>query len=120
MTEPTSQHNPDGETILTVAAAVFVTGCVTVWAAGQIATRIWAGTWLPVPLWESPTILWHLAANPARPGDAWPPEAATLVSSPIAYYTVLAILSILSITILAAVAVGWQWHRQHPHGYDDK
>ena len=116
MTEPASQHSPEGEQVLTVAAAVFVACCLAVWTAGQIAARIWAGTWLPVPPWDSPIILWQLTANPAQPGDAWPPEAATLVPGPIAYYTVLAILGTI---ILAAVAVGWRWHRQHGDSTDN-
>ena len=110
MTEPASQHNPDGETILTITTEVFVAACVAVWTAGQIAARIWAGTWLPVSLWESPTIVWRLAIDPARPGDAWPPKAATLVPGPIAYYTILAILSVV---ILTAVSAGWRWHHEH-------
>ena len=116
MTEPASQHTPDGETILTIAAAVFVACCLAVWTAGQLAARIWAGVWLPVPLWESPGILWRLASDPAAPGDAWPPEAATFIPDPIAYYTVLAILSLI---ILTAVAAGWRWHHQHGTSTDD-
>jgi hypothetical protein len=110
MTEPASQHNPDEETILTIAAAALVTGCVTVWTTGQLAARIWAGTWLPVPLWDSPMILWRLAANPAQPGDAWPAEAATLIPGPIGYYTILTSIAII---VLIAAATGWRWHHKH-------
>lgn len=110
MTEPASQHSPTGEQVLTVAAAVFVTCCLAVWTTGQIAARIWAGTWLPVPLWDSPLILWQLTADPAQPGHAWPPHTATLVPSPIAYYTILAIISLV---ILTSVAAAWRWHQQH-------
>jgi type IV secretion system protein VirD4 len=112
MTEPASQHSPEGEQVLTVAAAVFVTCCVAVWTAGQIAARIWAGAWLPIPLWDSPLILWQLAADPARPGDAWPSKAVALIPDPIAYY---AILTILGVIIVIAVATGWRWHHQHGH-----
>src|SRR5690606_33830180 len=76
MTTPAAETNPDGETVLTIVAATFVGCCLAVWTAGQIAARIWTGTWLPVPLWESPAILWHLAVDPAQPGEAWPPQAA--------------------------------------------
>ncbi len=115
MTASDQAHTPDGEQILTVAAAVFAAGCVAVWTAGQIAARIWAGVWLPVSMWESPGILWRLAIDPARPGDAWPPEAVTLVPAPTAYYTVLAILGIV---ILAATATGWRWHHKHSTSTD--
>src|SRR5690606_13100433 len=81
-----------------------------VWTAGQIAARIWTGTWLPVPLWESPAILWHLAVDPAQPGEAWPPQAAPFIPSPGVYYTVLAILAI---GLLSLVAIGWRWHHEH-------
>ncbi len=110
MTTPGSETSPDGETILTIAAGVLVAGCIAVWTAGQVAARIWAGTWLPVSLWESPAIMWRLAVDPAAPGGAWPPEAATLIPGPIVYYTVLAILSTV---LLAVTALAWRWHYHH-------
>jgi type IV secretion system protein VirD4 len=109
MTTPTQQHSVDGEQLLTIASGVFVVACLTVWTSGQVAARMSTGIWLPISLWDSPPILWRLVNQPARPLEAWPPEAATLIPGPVAYYTILTILA--TITLTSAVA-GWRWRRR--------
>ena len=69
----TTPANPDGETVLTIITAVLIAACSLVWAAGQLAARIWNGFWLPTPVSESPLILWGLVSAPTQPGQAWPP-----------------------------------------------
>ena len=112
----TAEANPDGETVLTIAAGAFIGCCLAVWTAGQLAARIWTGTWLPASLWESPAILWRLLTDPSHPGEAWPPEAATSIPDPGVYYTVLAVLII---GVLSAAAAGWSWHQEHHTATDD-
>ncbi len=110
MTTPAAEHTPDGETVLTIVAGAFIGCCLAVWTAGQLATRIWAGTWLPVPLRESPIILWHLLVDPSHPRTAWPSEVVALIPGPIPYYTILAILGVV---ILTVTALAWRWHHHH-------
>ncbi|MEX1093407.1 MAG: type IV secretory system conjugative DNA transfer family protein [Acidimicrobiia bacterium] len=106
MTHPTSA-DPDGEKVLTMLTAAVVAACAVVWAAGQVAARIWNGTWLPVPLTESPLIVWRLLTNPANPSESWPSAATQLLPGPPLYYATLTVL----VAVLAAVgAVGYHWH----------
>ena len=104
----TSDHTPtpDQEQLLSIVAGALVAGCVAVWAAGQIAARVWNCAWLPVSPWESPIIVVRLATDPARPADAWPPEVMAQIPDPVAYYTVLAILCVVTCAIVAIVWSG--------------
>ena len=109
MTTPSDRDRPDGEQILTIAAGVLLLACLSVWAAGQVAARIWIGTWPPTPVTNSPAIVWRLLNQPSRPSEAWPPETAPLIPDPLGYYTVLALL--VTVTLIAA-ATGWRWWQQ--------
>ena len=105
MTRHTDTELPDGEHVLTVAAGVTAVACLLVWAAGQLAGRIWVGQWPPVSLLDSPLIVIHLITNPEDPGGAWQPAATELVPGPTAFYAVLVFL-----TLTAAFIVGYGWH----------
>ncbi|MDF1595136.1 MAG: type IV secretory system conjugative DNA transfer family protein [Acidimicrobiia bacterium] len=114
MTHPASA-NPDGEKVLTIVTAAVVAACAVVWAAGQVAARLWSGTWLPVPLSEGPLIVWRLLTNPARPNESWPPAVTHLLPAPLPYYAALTVL----VAVLAAVgAVGYRWHDRHRNSSD--
>jgi len=106
---PAQRHSVDREQLLTIAAGIFVVACLAVWTAGQVAARIRTGTWLPTPMTDSPAILWRLVGQPARPLQAWPPEAAELIPGALAYYSVLALLC--AATLIAAAA-GWRWRQR--------
>lgn len=109
MTYP-APNSPDGEKVLTFVTAVVVAACLVVWAAGQVAARLWNGTWLPVPFSESPLILWRLVTDPVRPGQAWPLLAVHLVPKPVPYYTTL---TLLVTVLLVAGAAGYRWHQRN-------
>ncbi|MEX2652078.1 MAG: type IV secretory system conjugative DNA transfer family protein [Acidimicrobiia bacterium] len=106
MTYPTPA-NPDGEKVLTIVTAVVVGACMLVWAAGQVAARLWNGNWIPAPLSESPLIVWRLVTDPAHPLEAWPPFAAHLLPGPVPYYGTL---TFLTVVLLAAGVAGYDWH----------
>ena len=117
MTHQTDTELPDGEQVLTVAAGVAAVACVLVWAAGQLAGRIWAGQWPPGSLLDSPLIVMRLIAHPEDPGGAWPDSVARLIPGPAAYYGTLAFL-----TLTAAIIAGYGWRlwqrNNHPKDQD--
>ncbi|MEX2623963.1 MAG: hypothetical protein WD651_09550, partial [Acidimicrobiia bacterium] len=88
MSHPPSR-SPEAEKVQSIITAVVVGACLLVWAAGQIAARLWNGTWIPTPLSESPLIFWRLVTDPAHPVEAWSPGAAILLPGPVPYYTTL-------------------------------
>jgi len=103
-------NSPDGEKVLTIVTGGLVTACLVVWTAGQVAARLWSGSWLQVPLSQSPLIAWKLVANPGQPAQAWPPVAGDLLPRPLAYYATLIFL----VAVLIAVgAIGHRWHDQN-------
>ncbi len=114
MTHP-APASPDGEKVLTIFSGGLGAACLVVWTAGQVAARLWSGTWLPVPLSESPFILWKLIANPGQPVEAWPPAAGDLLPGALPYYTTLTILVTF---LLAAGAAGYSWHDRHQSSSD--
>ena len=103
MTHPT---NADAEKVLTVAAGVAIGACLLVWVAGQLAARLWTGSWLLVPLSESPLILWELVTDPAHPTEAGSIAGAHVLPGTVPYYGTLILLVAL---LLAGVAV-YRWH----------
>ncbi|MDF1596192.1 MAG: type IV secretory system conjugative DNA transfer family protein [Acidimicrobiia bacterium] len=114
MTHPAA-NSPDGEKVLTIVTGALVAACLMVWAAGQVAARLWTGTWPQVPLSESPLILWKLVASPAIPSEAWPPAAAHVLPGPLPYYGTLIFL----VAVLIAVgAIGYRWHDRHRNSSD--
>lgn len=56
---------PDGETILTVAAAMFLGLCLAVWAGYQVAVHLHTGDWADISIWETPQLAWQLATEPS-------------------------------------------------------
>ena len=114
MTNP-APNSPDGEKVLTIVTGGLGAACLVVWTAGQVAARLWTGTWLQVPLLESPLILWRLATNPGQPVQAWPPAAAHFLPGPIAYYTTL---TLLAAVLIAVGAIGHRWHDQNRNSSD--
>lgn len=109
MTHP-APNSPDGEKILTIVTGGLVTACLVVWTAGQVAARLWDGTWMPVPLSESLLILWKLVADPGHPVQAWPPAAGDLLPGPVPYY---ATLVFLVAALIAVGAIGYRWHDRY-------
>ncbi|MDF1597503.1 MAG: type IV secretory system conjugative DNA transfer family protein, partial [Acidimicrobiia bacterium] len=109
MTHP-APNSPDGEKILTIITGGLIAACLMVWTAGQVATRLWDGTWMHVPLLESPLILWKLIVNPGQPVQAWPPAAGDLLPDPLPYY---ATLIFLVAVLIGAGALGYRWHDRH-------
>ncbi|MDF1595727.1 MAG: type IV secretory system conjugative DNA transfer family protein [Acidimicrobiia bacterium] len=107
MTPPATQ--PDAEKLLTVAASVLVAACTLVWSAGQVAARLWQGTWLPTPLFDSPIVLWQLIVDPTDPANAWPAPARSLLPGPLAYYTTL---TVITLALLAVATFGYRWHQR--------
>jgi len=107
MTHPAP--SPDGEKILTIVTGTAAAACLVVWASGQTAARLWTGTWLPVPVSESPLVVWRLVTDPTRPDQAWPPAVAHLLPTPLPYYATLAFLVAV---VLAAGVAGYRW-QQH-------
>ncbi len=107
--------NPDGEKVLTIVTAVVVAAFSVVWAAGQVAARLWNRTWLPVSMWKSPAILWRLVTDPARPAQAWPTQAGGLLPRPLPYYTTL---TLLVAVLFTAGAVGYHWYDRHRNSSD--
>lgn len=116
MTASDETKTPNPETLLIIAAGVVVGVLVSVWAAGQVAARIFSGVWLPVSFWESPGIVWRLAFDPAQPSNAWPLEVVELIPDPVPYYTTLALLTAI---VLGAVAGGWWWYHHHTSATKD-
>jgi type IV secretion system protein VirD4 len=114
MTNPTP-NSPDGEKVLTIITGGLITVCLVVWTAGQVAARLWNGTWLPVPPSESPLILWKLITNPERPAQAWPPAAAHVLPGPLPYYGTLIFLAAF---LIAVGAIGYRWHDRHRNSPD--
>ncbi len=109
MTHPTP-NSPDGEKTLTIITGGVATACLLVWTAGQVAARLWNGTWLGVPLSDSPLILWKIVAKPGQPFQAFPPAGGDLLPGPLFYYATL----ILLVAVLIAVGVvGYRWHDLH-------
>ena len=106
MTPPAAQ--PDAEKLLTVVAGVLVAACTLVWSAGQLAARLWQGTWLPTPLFDSPIVLLQLAADPTDPTNAWPEPARSLLPGTVTYYTTL---TVITLALLAIAAYGYRSHQ---------
>lgn len=104
MTHPA---NPDAEKVLTVAVCVAIGACLLVWVAGQLTVRLWNGTWLPVPLSDSPLILWGLVTDPAQPAAAWPDAGAHMVPGAAPYYGTL---TVLAAVLLLMGVTGYRWH----------
>jgi type IV secretion system protein VirD4 len=101
----------DQEKTLSVIAGTAVVVCLLVWAAGQTAAFLHAGTWMRVPILEAPHIVWRLFSNPAHPQTAWPPDAAGLLPGPTGFYL---ILTVLAICATALVGAGWAWTQRRP------
>jgi len=106
VTPPAAQ--PDAEKLLTVVAGVLVAACTLVWSAGQLAARLWQGTWLPTPLFDSPIVLLQLAADPTDPTNAWPEPARSLLPGTVTYYTTL---TVITLALLAIAAYGYRSHQ---------
>ena len=53
----TQGRRPDGEAVLTIAAAALVVGCLAAWAGLQLASLFHTSKWAETPLRESPRLL---------------------------------------------------------------
>lgn len=109
----TQSTNPDAEKVLTGTAGIAIGVCLLVWVAGQVSALLWSGTWLPVPLSDSPLILWGLVADPGRPADAWSAAGANVAPGAGLYYSTLIVLAAI---LLSTGIAGYRWHS---HRRDD-
>lgn len=96
---------PTGEDL--ILAVVIVIVCVLLavtfvyWATGQVAGRLFGGTWPDVPFARMPFVLAEALRDPADPAAAWPPAAERLLPGPLGFYTVMA--GLLLVPVSAAV-----------------
>jgi len=82
------------------AVAVVFAVSITVWSAGQLSGRLFAGAWPASSPVDALAVTLHLFSNPAVPAQAWPLAGRHLVPGPLPFYGTL--LSLL--VLVAAVA----------------
>ena len=73
--------------LVAVAAAGFI-----LWLTGELAGRVFGGSWPSVGAGEMGRVLARLADHAADPSEAWPPSERHLIPGPVAFYTTLGLV----------------------------
>lgn len=73
--------------LVAVAAAGFI-----LWLTGELAGRIFGGSWPSLGAGEMGRVLARLADHAADPSEAWPPSERHLIPGPAAFYTTLGLV----------------------------
>jgi len=112
------------ETLALLALAALFVLAVLLWAAGELAGRLFGGAWPHVSASAMGGLLVRLARTPGDPARAWPPTARQLLPGPLPFYSVLALLLALPLSALtgalvrrerrrAGAAIASRWARRH-------
>src|SRR5205823_286335 len=97
-----------------LAGAVSVAGVL--WLTGEIAGRVFEGTWPRTPFPEMGHVLVRLHAHPGNPGTAWPPPERKVIPGAAAFYATLAAL----LVPLAAAALLVMKRRVHDRAASER
>jgi type IV secretion system protein VirD4 len=75
------------------------------WTAGQLAGRVFGGSWPSVRLSEMSSVLIALPGHLRDPAAAWPQQAGELIPGPLAFYGTVAVLLVpvgAALTLIAS------------------
>jgi type IV secretion system protein VirD4 len=98
------------EAMVTTAGVVLMAAAAWVWSAGQVAGRMAAGRWPPVPAIATVSVLARLPGHWSNPRLAWPAAARSDLPGPGVLY--LCAFALLVPPVGAAIV----WRRTRPGG----
>jgi type IV secretion system protein VirD4 len=104
------------EGLLMTLFGVVVAIALWLWAAGEVAGRLWGGRWPRVGATAMAPVLAGLARHLGDPRSAWPPAAASLLPGAVGFYAVLVVIAALVLS--PAVAIRNALERTHDESTD--
>ncbi len=89
---PAGPESSPLETLALAALVAVAAAGFSLWLTGELAGRIFGGSWPSLGAGEMGRVLARLADHAEDPSEAWPPSERRLIPGPVAFYTTLGLV----------------------------